>query len=107
MKYIIWDKMDKQVHRGPWAKADCKNWLTNIEGVFGINQKLAEEVFVIRKFYTVNPKVAFGIGLAVGLAAGISTVVYGVATDQIQIAIIHPGEKPGNKKEESDAGDPA
>lgn len=67
MKYIIWDKDGKQIHRGPWSKAEAKNWIGWTADIFCVPEQDVNQIFVIRKFHTFNPKLAFVAGVATGV----------------------------------------
>jgi hypothetical protein len=40
--YVIWDKCDNVVHRGPWTKKACRSWMAFAREVFprpaGVNE---------------------------------------------------------------------
>lgn len=55
--YVIWDKFDHVIHRGPWSKKECLAWLVRCRKVMPRSQGV-DEVFEMRKAVSV-PAVAF------------------------------------------------
>lgn len=45
--YVIWDKLDNQLWRGPWTKQECLDWLERTRRVMPRPEGV-DEMFEVR-----------------------------------------------------------